>query len=96
MRNKDDCERHGGRELAWNGMVNRCEPLLNVVRTNQPKALRGWSQNGIWLGVRVSLFAYRRRNATGEQAGPTPFDDTDMERGKPPRHPQGKANRKGS
>ena len=91
MRNKDDCERHGGRELAEKGMVNRCEPLLNVGRTNQPKALRGWSQKGRWPGVRVSLFSYRRRNATGEQAGPTPFVDTDTERGKPTRPPQGKA-----
>jgi hypothetical protein len=96
VRNKDDCERHRGRELAWNGRVNSGEPLINVVRTNKPKTLRGLSQNGMWRGVRVSLFSYRRRNATGEQAGPTPFRDTDMERGKPTRRPQGKANRKGS
>ena len=96
MRNKDDCERHGGRELAWNGRVNRCEPLINVVRTNKPKTLTGLSQEGMWLGVRGSPFSYRRRNATGEQAGPTPFDDTGTERGKPTRLPQGKANRKGS
>ena len=77
-------------------MVNRDELLINVVRTNKPKTLRGLSQKGTWPGVRVSLFSYRRRNATGEQAGPTPFDDTDTERGKPTRRPQGKANRKES
>jgi len=77
VRNKDDCQRHGGRELAWNGRVKSGEPLINVVRTNKPKALRGLSQNGMWRGVRVSLFSYRRRNATGEQAGPNPFSDTD-------------------
>jgi hypothetical protein len=53
VRNKEDCERHSGRELAWKGRVNRWEPLLNVVRTNQPKARRGWSQKGAWRGVRV-------------------------------------------
>src|SRR5712691_2453595 len=34
-------------------MVNRGEPLINVVRTNKPKTLTGLSQNGTWLGVRV-------------------------------------------
>jgi len=53
VRNKDDCQPQGGRELAGNGRVNPGEPLLNVVRTNQPKMLRGWSQNGTWRGVRV-------------------------------------------
>ena len=79
-----------------NGKVNRCEPLINVVRTNKPKTLTGLSQNGTWQGVRASLFSYRRRRAIGEQAGPTPFVNTDTERGKPTRLPQGQATRKGS
>lgn len=96
VRNKDDCERHHGRELAWTGRVNSGEPLINVGSTNQPKTLRGVSQKGRWHGVRVPLFSYRRRTATGEQAGPPPVSETDPERGKPPRRPQGKATRKGS
>jgi hypothetical protein len=79
-----------------NGRVNRREPLINVVRTTKPKTLRGLSQNGTWPGVRASPFSYRRRKATGAQAGPTPFGDTDTERGKPTRLPQGEATRKGS
>jgi hypothetical protein len=79
-----------------NGRVNRREPLINVVRTNKPKTLTGLSQKGTWHGVRASLFSYRRRRATGEQAGPTPFVNMDTERGKPTRLPQGKATRKGS
>jgi hypothetical protein len=54
VRNTDDCKRQCGRELALNGRVNRGEPLINVVRTNKPKTLRGLSQKGKWLGVRVS------------------------------------------
>jgi hypothetical protein len=50
----------------------------------------------MWRGVRGSPFSSRRRNATGEQAGPTPFEDTDTERGKPLRLPQGKVHRKGT
>ncbi len=30
-------------------MVNICELLINVVRTNKPKMLIGLNQNGTWL-----------------------------------------------
>jgi hypothetical protein len=30
--------------LGSNGMVNRCESLLNIVNTNKPKVLTGLSQ----------------------------------------------------
>ena len=43
-RNKGDCQRQSSRELALDGMVNSSEPLINVVRTNKPKALTGLSQ----------------------------------------------------
>ncbi len=39
-----DCQPQGGRELGWDDMANRCEPLLNVVRSNKPKGLRGLDQ----------------------------------------------------
>jgi hypothetical protein len=31
-----------------NGMENRSEPWLNVVRTNKPKVLTGLGQKGMW------------------------------------------------
>jgi hypothetical protein len=44
VRNMEDCERQRGRELAWNGRVNKREPLINVVRTSKPKTLIGLGQ----------------------------------------------------
>jgi hypothetical protein len=34
----------GGREPGWDGMVNICEPLLNVVTSNKPKMLTDLNQ----------------------------------------------------
>jgi len=31
-------------------MANTCEPLINVVRSNKPKGLRGLDQKGMWPG----------------------------------------------
>ena len=39
-----DCQHQSGRELESDGMVNRCESLINVVIANKPKVLRGLSQ----------------------------------------------------
>ncbi len=39
-----DCQPQGGRERGWDDMANRCEPLINVVRSNKPKGLRGLDQ----------------------------------------------------
>ena len=44
MTNKDDGQRHGGRELALDGTVNTCELLINVVRTNKLKTLISLNQ----------------------------------------------------
>ena len=33
------------------GMVNRCELLINVVTSNKPKVLKGLNQNGKWAGL---------------------------------------------
>ena len=38
------CQRQGGAELGWNGMVNIHERLINVVIVNKPKALTGLDQ----------------------------------------------------
>ena len=39
-----DCQPQGGRELGWDDMANICKPLINVVRANKPKGLRGLDQ----------------------------------------------------
>ncbi len=39
-----DCQPQGGRERGWDDMANTCEPLLNVVRSNKPKGLKGLDQ----------------------------------------------------
>ena len=62
MTNKDDCERHGGRELALDGMVNICELLINVVRTNKLKTLISLNQKVRGEVWRASPFSHRRQN----------------------------------
>jgi hypothetical protein len=79
-----------------NGTVNPGEPLLNVVRTNQPKTLSGLSHKARGREYGLASFPTVDRRATGAQAGPPPVRDTDAERGKPTRRPHGKAHRKGS
>ena len=96
MRNTDDRERHRGRELAWNGRVNEREPLINVVRSDKPKTLTGLSQKARGRESGSPLFPTVDRMTTGEQAGPTPFEGIDTERGKPTRFLERKATRKGS
>ena len=61
-RNPDDCERHRGRELAWNGRVNEREPLINVVRTSKPNDADRLEPKGMWPGVSDSLIPYRRQH----------------------------------
>jgi hypothetical protein len=61
VRNPNDCERHRSRELAWNGMVNRGELLINVVRTSKPKDADRLEPKGTWSGVSDSLVPYRRQ-----------------------------------
>ena len=39
-----DCQHQSGRELESDGMVNRCESLINVVTNNKPKVLIGLDQ----------------------------------------------------
>lgn len=62
MRDTDDRERQRGRELAWNGMVNGCEPLINVVRTSKPNDAARLEPKGMWSGVSEFLIPYRRQD----------------------------------
>jgi hypothetical protein len=93
---KDDCQRQGGRVLALEGMVNVCELLINVVRTNKLKTLISLNQKVRGEVWRASPSRTVDKTATGEQAGPKPSVGTYAERGKPTRLPRGKANRKAS
>jgi hypothetical protein len=72
-RNTDDRERHRGQELACNGRVNRCEPLINVVRTDKPNDADRLEPKGMWSGVRSLSFPTVDNTTTGEQAGPNPL-----------------------
>ncbi len=54
------------------GMVNTCEPLINVVNGNKPKVLKGaqkrpqaWAKRQVARCKSFGL-SYRRRRATGE------------------------------
>lgn len=60
------------RALGSNGMVNICELLINVVKANKPKMLRGLDQkvSGQEQGFQFPL---SQMKATGEQAEPNPF-----------------------
>lgn len=60
--NRDDCQRHGGRELALDGTVNLGELLINVVRTDKLKALTSLNQKVRGEVCRVSLFSHRRQH----------------------------------
>jgi len=51
VRSSGDCQHQGGWEQGWGGMVNICEPLLNVVTRNKPKMLTGLNQKGKGSGT---------------------------------------------
>ena len=76
------------------GMANSGELLINVVRTNKPKTLRGLNQKVRGQVQGASLSPVVAVRATGEQAEPTPSVIQSVERGKPVVLPSGKARRK--
>jgi hypothetical protein len=53
------------RELGSDGMANRCELLLNVVKRNKPKMLRGLSQKALWAGRETDPSSLADNTATG-------------------------------
>ena len=74
--------------LRLNGMVNASELLLNVVNVEEPNALTGSDQNGMWRGISPSIWEFADKTAIGEKAGPTPFIVTSTKHGKPESSPQ--------
>lgn len=50
-----DCQPQGGQELGWDDMANTCESLINVVRSNEPKGLKGLDQK---VGDQVEAFSH--------------------------------------
>jgi len=77
-RGRCDCQHQGGWGLGLRGMVNICEPLINVVIENKPKVLidpaRVDRLGPKWQGVRHRCYpvTYRRHRASGEKAEPNP------------------------
>ena len=65
------------------GMVNTCELLINVVTSDKPKMLTGWSQKGTVAGTGSCFYSvmdterYRRIEST------SPVTVNRVERGKP-------------
>lgn len=82
------------RGLELDGMANKGELLINVVRKNKPKVLRGLSQKAISVGTGAESFPvadnqhHRRIRQSLTHLG------MNAERGKPVISPSGKANRK--
>jgi hypothetical protein len=54
-------------------MANPCELLINVVKNNEPKMLKGSSQKALWPGIGVVLSPIADLKATGEEAEPNPI-----------------------
>jgi hypothetical protein len=64
-----DCQHQSGRELESDGMVNKCESLINVVTYNKPKMLTGLSQKASSQEQELCFLlsqtmCYRRRGET--------------------------------
>jgi hypothetical protein len=69
-------------------MVNTCEQLINLVKTNKPKLLKGLGQKA--SGIDVSLVSRYTRliKTTGEQTEPKHSNVIIVERGNPYRPPK--------
>ena len=80
--------------LESDGMANKGKLLINVVRKNKPKVLRGLSQKAISVGTGAesSPVADNQHHRRMRQSLTHPGMNT--ERGKPVTFPLGKANRK--
>ncbi len=75
-------------------MGNESELLINVVRTDKPKALIGLNQKVRGWLIEFPSSRHADAKATGEQADPNPLSDMQAERGNPVVLPEGKAHRK--
>jgi hypothetical protein len=76
------------------GMANTCEPLINVVKTVQPKVLTGWGQNGTG-SVQGLIGSLPQTSRPSAKRRSLPHRVHQAKRGKPDVLPQGTAPRKG-
>jgi hypothetical protein len=65
------------RALGLDGMATLCELLINVVKNNEPKMLRGSSQKALWPGKGAAISPFADLKATGGKAEPTPSGRVD-------------------
>jgi hypothetical protein len=72
VRETDDCQRQWRSGARVDGMANSGELLINVVRSNKPKALRGLNQKVRGQVQRDLPSPVVVIRATGEEAEPTP------------------------
>ena len=82
------------RVQGWNGKVNICELLINVVIREKPKELIGFNQKVCSKDSPLFTWGEHGRNVTGGQAIPNPLIVTYAEHGKPLSLPRGKVFRK--
>lgn len=61
------------RELGSDGMANPCKLLINVVKNDEPKMLKGSSQKALWPGIGAVISPIAELRATGGEAEPNPF-----------------------
>lgn len=88
---KGPARAHAPRGLRLDGTVNVSEPLINVVKVEEPNALTGSSQNGTWPGIPAFISGIADERATGEKAGPNPLLSLTRNRVSPyPRRTTGK------
>jgi len=83
VKRRCDYQRHGGRELGLDGMVNKCELPVNVVRTTKPKMLIGLNQK-VWGQVwKFPLLPSQPQRPPANRQHLTHQNGTYAERGKP-------------
>src|SRR5437588_3665530 len=90
-----NCEHHSIWRARVDGMANRCEPLVNVVKANKPKVLRGLNQKGTVTGRGVSSFPSRRHSTSPANRRGLTHLGTQAEHGKPVPLPTRESNPRG-
>jgi hypothetical protein len=63
-------------------MVNKCEPLINVVSSNKPKVLTGLDQKVYGMDRKLPNLSVVDNNPLGEKAEPNQLEVIHTERGK--------------
>jgi hypothetical protein len=83
VKRRCDYQHHGGRELGLDGMVNKCELPVNVVRTTKPKMLTGLNQKVWGMVWKFSLLPSQPHWPPADRQHLPHQNGTDAERGKP-------------